>query len=379
MIKAAVFPRNRQSAGQPVFQAAAPELPAPGFPATLAAIAGVRRMTKTYPRFKAAACHAAPVFLDAARSIDKACDLIAEAVRNGARLVAFPESFVPGFPVWLAVQAPIHNHRFFAALAAEALTLDHPLMGKLRDAARKHGVVVSLGFTEGTLASVGCLWNSNVLIDSDGGILNLHRKLMPTFYEKLVWAPGDARGLRVKETGIGRIGMLICGENTNPLARFALMAEGEQVHVSSYPPIWPTRPVTNNKRYDLRRAIEVRAAAHAFEAKAFNIVASAAVDDSMRKAVGTEPGLLELIDRSPRGVSMVLGPTGDLVSETLSENEGIVYAEIDVADCIEPKQFHDVVGGYNRFDIFKLEIDRTPREPAHFIDGTPDPAKDAAQ
>lgn len=336
-------------------------------------------MTKTYPRFKAAACHAAPVFLDAARSIVKACDLIAEAARNGARLVAFPESFVPGFPVWLAVQAPIHNHRFFAALAAEALTLDHPLMGKLRDAARKHGVVVSMGFTEGTLASVGCLWNSNVLIDSDGSILNLHRKLMPTFYEKLVWAPGDARGLRVKETGIGRIGMLICGENTNPLARFALMAEGEQVHVSSYPPIWPTRPVTNNKRYDLRRAIEVRAAAHAFEAKAFNIVASAAVDDSMRKAVGTEPGLLELIDRSPRGVSMVLGPTGDLVSEVLSENEGIVYAEIDIADCIEPKQFHDVVGGYNRFDIFKLEIDRTPREPAHFIDGAPDPAKDAAQ
>jgi aliphatic nitrilase len=76
---------------------------------------------------------------------------------------------------------------------------------------------------------------------------------------------------------------------------------------------------------------------------------------------------------------MVLGPTGDLVSEVLSENEGIVYAEIDIADCIEPKQFHDVVGGYNRFDIFKLEIDRTPREPAHFIDGAPDPAKDAAQ
>jgi aliphatic nitrilase len=339
-------------------------------------------MTKTYPRFKAAACHAAPVFLDAARSVDKACDLIAEAARNGAKLVAFPESFVPGFPVWLALRAPIHNHRFFAALAAEALTLDHPLIGKLRDAARQHGVVVSMGFTEGAMASVGCLWNSNVLIDSDGSVLNLHRKLMPTFYEKLVWAQGDARGLRVKQTALGRIGMLICGENTNPLARFALMAEGEQVHISSYPPIWPTRPVTNNKRYDLRRAIEVRAAAHAFEAKAFNIVAAAAVDATMRKALGSEPDLLELIDRSPRGVSMVLGPTGELVSEVLSENEGLVYAEIDIADCIEPKQFHDVVGGYNRFDIFKLEIDRSAREPAHFIDDaseTPAFDKDAAQ
>ena len=137
-------------------------------------------------------------------------------------------------------------------------------------------------FTEGTEASVGCLWNSNVLIGANGAILNHHRKLMPTFYEKLVWASGDGRGLRVVETEIGRLGMLICGENTNPLARYALMAQGEQVHMSSYPPVWPTRPVTEKGGYDLRRAIEIRAGAHAFEAKVFNIVASGAIDLSMR-------------------------------------------------------------------------------------------------
>ena len=216
---------------------------------------------------------------------------------------------------------------------------------------------------------MGCLWNSNVLIGSNGAILNHHRKLMPTFYEKLVWASGDGRGLRVVETEVGRLGMLICGENTNPLARYALMAQGEQVHMSSYPPIWPTRPVTEKGGYDLRRAIEIRAGAHAFEAKVFNIVASGAIDLSMRDALASlDKQAMETIEKSPRPVSMVLDPTGAIISDVLSENEGIVYADIDVAECVEPKQFHDVVGYYNRYDIFDLKVDRSPRDPAAFID-----------
>lgn len=180
-------------------------------------------MTVQYPRFKAAACHASSVFLDADKTAEKACDLIAEAAANGAALVVFPESFLPGFPVWAALQAPIYNHGFFRALVAEAQKLSDGAIRTIRMAARRHGVHVSLGFTEGTDASVGCIWNSNVLIGPDGAILNHHRKLVPTFYEKLVWANGDARGLRVTATEIGRVGMLICGENTNPLARYALM------------------------------------------------------------------------------------------------------------------------------------------------------------
>ena len=328
-----------------------------------------------YPRFKAAACHAASVFLDTARTVDKACDLIAEAAANGAELVVLPESFVPGFPVWVSLQAPILSHDFFRAMAAQSVRLDSPELQKVCMAARRHDVVVSLGITEGTQASVGCIWNSNILIGPDGKILNHHRKLVPTFYEKLVWANGDARGLKVVETRLGRIGMLICGENTNPLARFALMAEGEQVHLSSYPPIWPTRPVTEAGGYNLRRAIEIRAGSHAFEAKVFNVVAAGCVDLSMRDALAKlSPVALETFNATPRGVSMVLDPTGEVISETLSDNEGIVYADIDVARCVEPKQFHDVVGYYNRFDIFNLDVDRRPREPAAFHDGLTEPA-----
>jgi nitrilase len=326
-------------------------------------------MTIQYPKFRAAACHASSVFLDAEKTAEKACDLIAEAARSGAELVVFPESFLPGFPIWAALQAPIYNHQFFRAFVAEAQRLEGSALQKVRMAARRHGVHVSLGFTEGTNASVGCIWNANVLIGPDGGILNRHRKLVPTFYEKLIWSNGDARGLRVADTKIGRLGMLICGENTNPLARYALMAEGEQVHMSSYPPIWPTRPPDQAGRYDLRRAIEIRAGSQAFEAKVFNIVASGFVDIAMRDAVGqADAKTLDIIDRSPRAVSLVLDPAGELISEVLCDSEGIVYAEIDIAECVEPKQFHDVVGYYNRFDIFRLNIDRSARDPATFVE-----------
>jgi nitrilase len=320
-----------------------------------------------FPRSKVAACHASSVFLDASKSIDKACDLIAETAKAGASLVAFPESFVPGFPVWAALQAPILSHDFFMAMAAQALRIDGPEIAKVRMAAKRHDVLVSLGITEGTAASVGCLWNSNILIGPDGAILNHHRKLVPTFYEKLVWANGDGRGLTVVDSRIGRIGMLICGENTNPLARYTLMAQGEQVHISSYPPVWPTRPASQSGGYNLRRAIEIRAGSHAFEAKAFNIVASGCMDVGMRDALArANPQMLETLDATPRGVSMVIDPTGEIISETLCDNEGIVYADIDIARCVEPKQFHDVAGYYNRFDVFNLTVDQTPREPVTF-------------
>jgi aliphatic nitrilase len=147
------------------------------------------------------------------------------------------------------------------------------------------------------------------------------------------------------------------------------MAEGEQVHISTYPPCWPTRPPAESGGYDLRRAIEIRAGAHAFEAKVFNIVSSAFTDQSLKDRVGlADKAILDVIERSPQSVSMILDPTGAVIGEPLSGREGIVYAEIDTALSVEPKQFHDVVGYYNRFDIFDLRVDRSKREPARFAD-----------
>jgi nitrilase len=322
----------------------------------------------TYPAYKVAAAHVAPVFLDLDKTVDKTCSLIEEAARHGAQLVAFPETYVPAFPVWSALQAPIYGHTWFRRLAASTLRCPGPELERIAAVARRCRIFVSLGFNEGTADSVGCIWNANVLIGDDGVILNHHRKQVPTFYEKLTWANGDGAGLRVCPTRLGRLGMLICGENTNPLARFALMAQGEQVHVSTYPPVWPTRDPREGGNYDLAGAIRIRAGAHAFEAKAFNIVVSGFMDRAMRDelaAVGPEAA--RILDESPRGVSMVAGPAGEPLNEVLGDREGLLYAQVDIAACVEPKQFHDVVGSYNRFDIFHLTVDRTRRPAAQFV------------
>jgi nitrilase len=284
-----------------------------------------------YPKFKACAAHVAPIFLDAQATVQKACSLIAEAANNGAQLIAFPESFVPGFPLWASVQAPIKNHDYFKRMVANSIEVPGPEVQLLSDAAREREIVVSIGISERTPVSVGCLWNSNLLIGADGTVLNHHRKLMPTFYEKLIWASGDGAGLRVNDTAIGKIGMLICGENTNPLARYSLIAQGEQVHVSSYPPIWPTRASNEPGRYDLASAIRIRAGAHSFEGKVFNVVSSAFFDTSILDALrGLDHDARETLEQSPRAVSMVIGPSGEVISDTLCESEGLLYQDIDI-------------------------------------------------
>ena len=338
-------------------------------------------MATTTSAYKVAAAHVAPVFLDAEKTVAKACSLVAEAARHGAALIAFPETYVPAFPLWSAVVAPIENHEWFKRLAASSIRCPGPELERIAGAARRHGMVVSLGFNEGTADSVGCLWNSNVLIGEDGAILNHHRKLVPTFWEKLTWANGDGSGLRVVETRLGRIGMLICGENTNPLARFTLMAQGEQVHVSTYPPVWPTRDPRGGggANYDLAGAIRIRAGAHSFEAKAFNIVASGFMDAAMREELATlGKDAMRVLEESPRAVSMVIGPTGEPVGDVLSDREGLLYASIDTRACVEPKQFHDVVGYYNRLDVFNLTVDRTRRRPVAWRGGE-DPAVAGAE
>lgn len=321
----------------------------------------------TYPAYRVAAAHVAPAFLDLDRTIKKVCSVVEEAARNGAQLIVFPEAFVPAFPVWSALSAPIHNHELFRRLAANSMLVPGPELARVCAVARKHQVFVSLGLNEASEASVGCVWNSNVLIGEDGAILNHHRKIVPTFFEKMVWANGDGAGLRVTETRLGKIGALICGENTNPLARFCLMAQGEQVHIATYPPVWPTRDPRDGGNYDLANAIRIRAGAHSFEAKCFTVVASSYMDKSMyRELAALNKEASRILDNTPRGVSMVIGPTGDPVGETWSDKEGILYTDIDLAACVEPKQFHDVVGYYNRFDIFKLTVDRSANRPISF-------------
>lgn len=314
-----------------------------------------------------AAAHLAPVYLDVRATVDKTCVCIQKAADAGVQLVAFPESFIPGFPLWPALSAPIYNHDLFKRFAASSLHVPGAEILKICTAARDAGVLVSIGISEATNRSVGCLWNSNLLIGADGSILNHHRKLVPTFFEKMIWANGDGAGLTVANTALGRIGALICGENTNPLARYSMMVQGEQIHISSYPPIWPTHDPSSDERYDLASAIRIRAGAHSFEAKVFSVVAAARLDETALDVL-SELGedALRIVTESPKGVSMILGPSGLPVAEVSKDEDQLLIQEIDLEDCVVPKQFHDVVGYYNRFDIFDLKVYRQSQEPAEF-------------
>jgi aliphatic nitrilase len=321
------------------------------------------------PIVKVAAAHAAPVFLNKRATVQKAISLIREASRHGAQLIAFPESFIPAFPVWASLWVPIDNHDLFERFAQESIYTDGPEVEEIAAEAARSAVFVSLGFSERSHASVGCLWNSNVLIDDHGAVANHHRKLVPTFYEKLVWAAGDGAGLRVVNTPVGRIGGLICGENTNPLARYALMAQGEQIHISSWPALWPTRRPSSGGNFNNVAANLLRAGAHSFEAKAFGIVSAGYMDAEMRDfLVARDPDAAAVLDSSPRAATMFVDPTGSPVGDMLSDDEGIAYAEFNLNRCVEPKQFHDVVGYYNRYDVFSLTVNRERQEPVTWRD-----------
>lgn len=332
------------------------------------------RSGDAFPTFRAAAVQAAPVFLDREATLDKLEGLVAEAAQGGAKLVVLSESFVPAFPIWNLVLPPMDQHKFFRALYENALLVPGPQTDRMGTLARRHDVFLSVGVTERSPISMGAMYNTNLLFNPAGSLINRHRKLVPTWAEKLTWANGDASHLRPVETEIGRIGTLICGENTNTLARYALLAQGEQVHLASYPPAWPFRRTGSVRNYDLGRAIEIRSAAHAFEGKVFNVVASGLLDDDAIEMVAEGDSRVEEALRSaPQPTSMIVHPTGELCSEPLVGGEGIVYADIDIAESIEPKQAHDIVGYYQRFDLFSVQLDQRPQRPIELISG-PAPA-----
>lgn len=313
------------------------------------------------------AVHAASVVLNKAASAAKACDLIAKAAKEGSRLAVFPEAFLPGFPLWNALVRPIDGHRMFSRFAENSVRVDGPEIAAIAATAAKHRIFVSMGISEISPHSDGCLWNSNVLISDEGKLLNHHRKLVPTFYEKLSWTSGDGAGLKVVPTSVGRIGSLICGENNNPLSRYTLMAQGEQIHTSSYPPVWPFRNPIGAAPYDLSDAIRVRAAAHSFESKTFTIVSAGFLDEeSLAVIADGNPESEAILRACPRSCSMIVGPDGSLRSNICSDAEGMIHQEIDVSEIVEHKQHHDMAGYYNRMDIYALHVQRARPQPAYF-------------
>jgi aliphatic nitrilase len=258
---------------------------------------------------------------------------------------------------------PIAGSAWFERLFKAAVDIPGPHIDRLCTAARDAGAYVVMGVNERDPYSMGTLYNTLVFISDAGEVLGTHRKLVPTWAEKLTWAGGDGSSLRVYDTDIGRLGGLACGENTNTLARFALLAQGENVHTANYIAL-PTAP----EDYDMVEAIKVRAMAHSFEGKVFTVVSCSALTPEIVDTVAHDAESRKMLERPHSAVSCIVGPDGRLLGEPLIDVEGIVYADIDLNRCIQPKQMHDIIGHYNRFDVLSLRINRRPGKALEFED-----------
>jgi len=316
-----------------------------------------------FPKFKAAAVQTSPIFLNVEKTIEKAISFVKEATSNGANLVAFPEVFVAGYPYWNWIMTPVQGSKWYEQLYKSAVKIDDAVMQPLYDAAKKCNCHIVIGINERG-DSYGEIYNTNLIIDNHGKLIGKHRKLVPTWAEKLTWTSGDGSSLKVYNTEIGPIGTLACGENTNTLARFTLLAQGELIHIANYISL-PVAPPD----YDMAEAIKIRAAAHSFEGKLFTIVSCSTISKEIKDALRPDvPNVDELLTRKNSAFSGIIGPNGTVIGQPLIDDEGIVYADIDLEKCIQPKQMHDILGHYNRFDIFDLRVNTAPTRKITFID-----------
>lgn len=321
------------------------------------------RATEEHPTVRIAAVHASPVFLDREATLDKVEDLTAEAARNGAELVSFGESFVSGYPIWNGVMPPVETHDLHERLVRSAVEFPGPAAERLARIAGRYGVVLSVGVNEVAGHSSGQVFNANLIFGSDGELLNHRRKLVATWYERLTWSHGDGYDLCPVALDGWNLGALICGENTNPLAKYALIAQGERLHVATYPPTWPFDPRETSTEYDLTEAITIRSGAHCFEGKVFAAVPATALGtDALDLVAGSDDAMRKTL-LNAQSASMVMGPRGEVIAGPVSGDDQILYGDADLSEAITLKRAHDVAGTYNRFDVFSLNVNASRHVP----------------
>jgi predicted amidohydrolase len=304
---------------------------------------------------RVAAVQAAPVFLNKEATLEKACHLIDEAGQNGAKLIVFPESFIPTFPYW----SNYHPEgppwaRTFSKLFKNSVEIPSGDTEKLGEAAKRSGAYIVMGLNERDRLYGGTLYNTLLYIDPQGHILGKHRKLMPTHHERLYWGCGDGSGLTVYSTDMGKVGGLICYEHHMTLSKYALYAQGEQIHCA----VWPGWP--GNPDYDNLGIVHTASRQYAFEGQCFVICACGWIHPDM---IPNDFEFKKEMDCRSRGGSTIITPLGTLMTEPLLDQEGIVYADLKMDLIIKAKAFVDCTGHYARWDVLNLNFNRRPYRP----------------
>ena len=290
---------------------------------------------------RAAAAQLSPVMENADGTAEKVVDTIAAAARDGVRFLVFPETFVPYYPYFSFVQPPAAMGREHMRLYENAPTVPGPVVDLVAQAARRHEMVVVLGVTE---RDHGSLYNAQLVFDATGALLLKRRKITPTFHERMIWGQGDGSGLAVVDSAVGRIGALACWEHYNPLARYALMAQHEEIHASQFPGSLVGPIFAEQMEATLRH--------HALESACFVVNATGWLTDAQIAAVTPDSGL----QRALRGgcCTAIVSPEGVHLAPPLRDGEGLLIADLDMSLIVKRKRMMDSVGHYARPELLQL-------------------------
>lgn len=306
--------------------------------------------------YKVAVVQAAPVFMNLDATIEKGIALIEQAAKNGARLITFPECWVPGYPWWAWLSAPAHNVKYFASYHDNCLVRDSAAFERLCRAAKANQIFVSMGASE---RDHGSLYMAQFLIDDSGELLKGRRKLKPTFVERTVFGEGDGSDLEVTETKLGRIGQLNCWEHLQPLTKYALFSLHEQVHIGAWPS-FSCYPQAYSLGSELNSAVSQ---VYAAEGQCFVLASCAVISPEMVEQLCETPEHHELME-SGGGHSRIYGPDGSALADPISEHEeGILYADINLEAIAIAKCFADPIGHYARSDVTQLLLNRSAAPP----------------
>lgn len=299
---------------------------------------------------RVAAAQISPVLDRAGGTLDKVLAAISEAAEKGVRFIVFPETFLPYYPYFSFIDPPYRIGAKHLALYREAVIVPGPETQALSAAARRHAMVIVAGVNE---RDGGTLYNTQLIFDADGSLALKRRKITPTYHERMIWGQGDGSGLRAVDTAVGRVGALACWEHYNPLARYALMADGEQIHASQFP-----GSMVGDVFHD---QIEAAVRHHAAESGCFVVNATGWLTDEQRAQIAPDESHRKAISGGCH--TAIVTPEGQNLVPPLTSGEGLLIADCDMALVLKRKRMMDSVGHYARPELLSLHLDDRAAKP----------------